>query len=405
MTRTKVVCATVKAALIPAGTTLLLAAASTANAQSFFASNVTEPAAGVDRGSTSNVSKLDDPTKFLTFDTFGSKEIGPNIMALGQISPDLLFDEDQLDVISVIAGPSVDDALELWAVGIGYRVPIANGVLGYANFTHSDVELGSADTSALEITGTLRVGAIGLRHTKARENDAKIVSSIEFVGRQAEGTFLGMPNLDENLRLLRATVLYQQGLPNLFQRRFAAAVTKGIEGLGASEPDNPLASSPGATPDFLRASFSVEVSLPLSEMWVFNAGLVGQWSGDSLPVSQQCGYGTNAYARGFDQSYVRGDQCLGSRVELAYNVQLPKFDDTGIQFTQAYFGVDQGRFWNTENALLPSRTDDWSSASVGVRTIQGDFIGEVSLTHVFDQPTGAPPQDQTRFWVRTGIRF
>ncbi len=397
-------CAVAKAFCL-AATLFLFATASTSHAQSFFASNVSEPAAGVDRGSTSNIQKLDQPTTFLTFDTYGSEDVGPNILSIGRITPDLFIEADQLDIVGVIAGPSADDNLELRAGGMGYRARLGEGIVGYANYTQSDVTLGSSDMIVLDITGTLRVGAIGVRHTAPRENESEITSSVELVARQAEGTLLGTPTIDEDLRLLRAAVLYQQGLPNLFQRRFAAAITKGLDALGASSPDNPLASAPGATSDFLRTSLSAEISLPLSELWVVNAGLIGQWSGDSLPVSQQCGYGTNAYARGFDQTFVSGDQCLGSRFELAYNVQPPSLVDEGLQFTQAYFGVDVGRLWNNENAILPSRTDEWSSASLGVRTIQGDFIGEVSLTHIFDQPIGPAPQDQTRFWVRAGVRF
>ncbi|MBT8414856.1 MAG: hypothetical protein KJO30_11045 [Boseongicola sp.] len=400
-----VFCARGKSAALTALTSLILALPNAAHAQSFFASNVTDPAAGVDRGSTSNIRKLDEPTTFLTFDTYGSTEVGPNILGLGHVSPDLFLNNDQLDVVGVIAGPSDDDDLELTAGGIGYRFSISESLLGFANFTQSDVTLGSPETIALNITGTLRVGALGLRHTSKRENEAQLTSTVELIGRHSDGTLLGMPSIDEDLRLLRASVLYQQGLPNLFQRRFAAAVTKGLDALGASEPGNPLASTPGATSDFLRASFSTEVSLPLSDMWVANAGLVGQWSGDSLPVSQRCGYGTNAYARGFDQTYVSADQCLGSRVELAYNVQPPSQDDKGIVFTQAYAGIDFGRFWNNTNSILPSRADDWSSASLGLRTIQGDYIGEISITHIFDQPTGPAPQEQTRLWIRSGIRF
>ena len=403
--RTKSLCASGKAAVILALTTLIVASASAASAQSFFASNVTDPAAGVDRGSTSNIRKLDKPTTFLTFDTYGSEDIGPNIIWLGHVSPDVFLNEDQLDVVGVIAGPSGDDDLELQAGGVGYRAPLSDSILGFANYTQSDVTLGGPDTIALDITGTLHVGALGLRHTSKRQDEAQLTSTVEFIGRQSSGTFLGMPNIREDLRLLRASVLYQQGLPNLFQRRFAAAVTKGLDGLGASDPGNPLASTLGATSDFLRASFSAELSLPLSEVWVANAGLVGQWSGDSLPISQRCGYGTNAYARGFDQTYVSADQCLGSRIELAYNVQQPSRDDEGIVFTQAYVGIDFGRLWNNANAFLPSRTDEWSSVSLGARTIQGDFIGEVSITHILDQPIGPAPQDETRLWVRSGIRF
>ena len=377
-----------------------------AAAQSFFASNISEPAAGVDRGSTSGIRKLDTRTGFLTFDTYGSEDVGPYILGLGYVVPDLAVAGDQLDVVGVIAGPSVRDGLELQAYGIGYRFPLAmSGTVAFANASYSDVVLGTQESLSFDVAGDLFTSAIGVRRTAQLEGEARLTSTVEMVARRARGSVLGAPSIDEELRLLRVSTVYQQGLPNLFQRRFAAAVTVGLDGLGASPADNALASSPGATSEFVRASFSAETSIPFNEMWVVNAGVVGQFSPDSLPVSQRCGYGTNAYSRGFDQTYVLGDECIASRAEIAFNVQAPTLQSDSFSFTQAYFGVDYGRLWNNANGVLPSRTDQWSSGSLGLRTIQGDFAGEVALTRIFDQPMGAGQQDSYRAWVRAAIRF
>ena len=100
-----------------------------------------------------------------------------------------------------------------------------------------------------------------------------------------------------------------------------------------------------------------------------------------------------------------GDQCIGTRIELAYNVEDPKVDTSGIRFTQAYFGVDVGRLWNNANLLSPSSSNNWSSGSLGLRTIQGDLIGEAVVTRIFNDPGGTAPQDRTRFWLRAGLRF
>lgn len=384
---------------------LLTFTAAKVEAQSFFASIVTDPAAGVDRGSTSGIRKLDEPTGFLTLDTYGAEEIGPSILGFGYVLPEALATGDQLDLAAVVAGPSEDDTPELLAGGLGYRYFLGNGVTGYVNVNYSDITLGSEASLAADIKGELLSASFGLRREVSRGETGKLVTTLEGVGRSARGTVLGFPVTDEDLRLLRVAALYEEGIPFLAQRRFAAAVTKGFDGFGASPAFNPLASAPGVTSDFLRASFSAEFSLPFSKEWVGNAGLIGQWSNDSLPISQRCGYGTNSYARGFDQSFVNGDQCLGSRVELAYNLQFPTVDEGKITFTQAYFGVDVGRVWDNANVLLPASGDSWSSGSLGVRTIQGDFIGEAVFSRIFNEPTGITEQDQSRFWVRAAWRF
>ena len=161
----------------------------------------------------------------------------------------------------------------------------------------------------------------------------------------------------------------------------------------------------GASSEFLRISASAETSIPLPRRFVLNAGVIGQWSDDSLPISQRCGYGTNAYARGFDRSYVNGDRCLGGRTELAYNIELPDLTSEKFNYTQGYVGIDFGWVQDNPTFAMPRLIDTWSSGSLGVRTLRGDFIGEVSVTQIFDQPTGATEQQQTRFWLRGAARF
>jgi hemolysin activation/secretion protein len=141
-------------------------------------------------------------------------------------------------------------------------------------------------------------------------------------------------------------------------------------------------------------------------LFTVNLGLIGQFTNDSLPISQRCGTKTNEYTRGFDQGYVNGDRCWGGRVELAYNVMPPKpMSNGGLAFTQAYFGIDGGQVEDVPNAILPGTIDNWSSASLGVRTLYGDFIFEASLTRILDKPVGVIDQKDARLWVRGTVRF
>ena len=375
-------------------------------AQSFFATVVVDPSVGVDRGSAAQIQKLPDPTTFLTFDTYGAKDIGRSIASIGVVRPDLVMPGDQLDLVAVIAGPSADGGEELLAGGFGYRFPLGDtGWTGFVQADHANVTLGTEANLLLDAVGSRSAMTVGARRTKELSNDAKLIFAVELGARQAEGSILGTTVLDEEVRFLRASVLYEQGIPFLFQRRFSAAVTKGFDGFGASPTFNPLATYPGASTDFLRASASAEFSVPVSASLVVNAGVVGQWTSDSLPVSQRCGYGTNSYMRGFDLGYVSGDQCIGGRAEIAYNVELPSEGDERLIFTQAYAGIDSGWLQNNANALVPEVSDEWSSGSIGIRTIRGDFIGEISATRIFDQPAGTVPQSRNRLWLRAAVRF
>ena len=375
-------------------------------AQSFFSTIVVEPVVGVDRGSTLNIQKLDIPTAFLTFGTYGSEDIGQLVGGLGYAYPDLLIAGDQLDFAGVVAGPSDDGGHELLAGGVGYRVPIGDGqtyLFGGADF--GNIRLGTSENLALGTLGNRASWVVGLRRSIELDQNTDLTTSFEMVRRSATGEILGTTVIDEDLRFVRLAVLYNKGAPFSFQRRFSAAVSKGFDAFGASPPINPYSSLPGASSDFLRLSFSAEASIPLPRRLVANLGLIGQWSNDSLPLPQRCGYGTNSYSRGFDRSYVNGDQCLGTRTELAYNFELPNPRDERTKFTQGYVGVDFGWVEENPNAVIPRTTETWSSGSLGVRTLRGDFIGEISLTRIFDQPASVVPQDRNRLWARGAIKF
>lgn len=381
-----------------------------AAAQSFFGTVITDPTVGADQGSASRVRPVDDITGYLTFDTFGSEDVGPVTLGAGLSLPNLAADGDQLDVVFVLGGPSETKAPELEAGGFSYRLPLGvDGTMLFTTFNHGEVTLGTARSLAFDITGSRTTFAIGANHSWQLGQTARVTVEGEIAARDVQGDAFGVATIDESLRYARLSLLYEQGIPLLFQRRLAVSVTKGIPGFGASPAQNPLSSIPGATSDFLRLAFSAEASVPLSTDFVANVGLIGQWTEDSLPASQRCGFATNGYARGFDVGFVNGDRCLGARTELAYNIELPDLNAVAegapTLFTQAYFGVDFGILENVGNASVAGTSDAWSSASIGIRTLRGNFIGQVSVTQVLDAPAGLVQQADTRLWLRMAIAF
>lgn len=376
------------------------------HAQSFFTNLGTDPSTGVDRGSASNIRKVDQRTGFLTFSSIGAEEIGPYIASATIAWPDLLRTGDQLDLVLVLGGLSESGGLELEAAGLGYRQDLpGTGVTLYFNADHGAYELGSASSLALDIGGSQTNAAIGARKVWALSDNARLTGSLELALRDSRNEILGTVYSEERLRMLRAALKLERGRPFLFQQRYGVSVTKGFDGFGASPSGSLSGSAPGVATDFLRLAYSAEASVPLSMRFLVNAGVVGQWTTDSLPVSQRCGYGTNAYARGFDQSYVNGDRCLGTRVELAYNLLLPDPRAKMLDLRQAFVGLDGGSIEDLANAVVPGTSDRWSSVSAGVRMARGDFLGEVSVTHILDEPAGAFPQDETRLWLQAAIRF
>lgn len=380
--------------------------ASDGRAQSFFVDLGTDPATGVDRGSASVVSKVSKRTGFVTFSSTGAEDIGPYIASATLALPDAVQAGDQLDLVLVMGGMSQDNRPELGAAGIGYRVALPDtGLTFFANVDHSAYRIGSATGIALNARGTQTNMAVGIRNLVELSDDSRLTLSLELAARDSHSVALGATQTDERLRMIRAALRYDAGRPFGLRKRFGLSVTKGLGGLDATARGNPLASAKGTNPEFLRAAFSAETSVPLSLRYVVNAGVIGQWTADSLPVSQRCGYGTNAYARGFDRSYVNGDRCFGGRAELAYNVKLPDPRARRMDLGQLWLGVDGGWVEDLANSATARTFDTWSSIAAGYRMARGDFIGELAVSHVLDMPTGAFRQKDTRLWLQAAMRF
>jgi hemolysin activation/secretion protein len=385
---------------------LAFAATGAAHAQTFFGTVGDGVTVGVDRGSTVLLPDVDVPTGFVTFDTYGSEDIGPDIGSLSFALPDALSTGDQFDILGLLAGSVTEGETELVAGGVGYRFPLDGEALsGFVNADYADVVLGGDVNRALDAKGSRANLSFGVRRVWEISEISDVEGTVELRARHSSGDILGRQVLDENLRILRAAVLYESGVPFGFRKRAAVGVAKGLDGLGSSEEGEVTNSIPGASPTFLRVSLAGEASLPLSERWVVNGGIAGQWADATLPLSERCGYGTNAYSRGFDVTLVNGDKCLGSRIEGAYFLRIPSMTNPAAPIVQGFAGLDFGGIWNVGNIYVPADSQTWSSATIGVRAMTTRTVAEITVSRILDDFTGIIPQDETRVWFRLASRF
>lgn len=375
-------------------------------AQSAFVPMTVREAVGIERGSTALIGPVDKRTFFATFDTFGSEDIGPSIMSAAAALPGLIVEGDQLDAVAVLGGPVETGRQELVAGGLGYRIKLSrSGPTLFVNGDYADVTLGSAESRALDSKGENWNLTFGARHVWALSPAASVTGELSFIAREWNGEVLGMPVIDEDLRVLRAGLSYVSSTPNGPRKRLGVIVHKGLAGLGSSDSENPMASLPGASADFLTASFSAEAAMPLSSQWVVSIGAIGQWSDAPLPFSQRCGYGTNEFSRAFDRTFVNGDRCLGGRGEIGYNLPAPTLTGGFLAFAQVFAAADAGWLWNVGSDAAPAWQDTWSSVYAGLRAATSRSIAEITLSRIVDEPEGLVEQAETRFWIRSAVRF
>ena len=383
---------------------ILVGRANPAIAQTFFGDLGEGVTVGVDQGSTSLLPEVDTTTTFLTFDTYGSSAVGRDIWSASLALPNILADGDQLDMVFVPGGLGGDRGAELLAFGLGYVGPLGNSGLEWMlRGDHGNLLPGGAASSAVDLRLASTNLSLGLRQTWRPAEDKTLRATIEFKSRNTRGTTLGGTVLDEELQVIQASFRQETGVPFGFRTRMGVSLAHGLNTLPAGVPVNPVASLPGASSEFLRFSAAAEMSLPVSPRWVINAGVAAQWADTSLPLSERCGYATNAFSRGFDQTVVNGDRCIAGRVEAARYLFIPTADNPDQALVQGFAGLDGGIVHNLANPVLPALTDGWSSISIGVRFLQGGTVGEVAVSKVLNDFAGQEPTP--RFWLRFGLRM
>lgn len=361
---------------------------------------------GVERGSTAMIGQVDKDTYFLTFDTFGAEDIGPSIASAAAAVPGIVLQGDQFDSVVVLGGPFETGEREVLALGLGYRLKSsATGPTFFINGDYADVELGSPESKALGLRGANWNLNVGARQNWALSPSSNVGAELSFTAREWKGEALGTEVLDEDLRILRARLTYSAMSPTGVSTRLGAILYKGLPGLGASPSNNPMASLRGASSDFFTASFSADLAMPLSPQFVFSAGAIGQWSDSSLPFSQRCGYGTNEFSRAFDRAFVNGDNCLGVRGEIAYNVPASILFGLSISLLQLFAAADTGKLWNVGGGGVPASDDTWGSVYGGLRILTAKTISEISLSRIVDGVQGPIEQDTVRLWFRSAVRF
>ncbi|MBO6726070.1 MAG: hypothetical protein JJ911_10465 [Rhizobiaceae bacterium] len=360
-----------------------------------------------DVGSIAPFGDVTKNTYFLTYTTFGTEEIGPSVGAFGAALPGVLGPGSQVNMAFVLAGPSVDGLPEAGGAGFRYRQKLASAP-HLSFFVEADavrVRLGSARGVAVGALGWRANMAVGVQRETALTPTSRLSMTLEFERRRTTAEVLGTSALDERLYILHGRLVYSSAQSASSRRSIELEISKGLDAFGSTGNANPLASRPGAAAAFLKASVTASATLPIAATLSFKNNIHAQWADRALPVSQRCGYGTNVFSRGFDTSFIGGDQCIALSHEIAFNVPAVRLGKVGLAFLQPYAALDYGITRDLGGAFGASPIGRWSNVSAGIRFGTKGSISELSLSRILLAPTGRPEQPATRAWFRSAVRF
>ena len=72
-------------------------------------------------------------------------------------------------------------------------------------------------------------------------------------------------------------------------------------------------------------------------------------------------------------------------MELGYTFEMPDPRAERLVYSQGFVGIDGGRVESLGNALSAGGTDNWASLSVGLRSLRGNFLGEIAASRILER--------------------
>ena len=253
-----------------------------------------------------------------------------------------------------VALPTDIDRFQLY--GFGHSQPIGtNGttIQVYGSYLRTrPLGLG------LDIRGQAYSLGTQISHPLIRGYRQNLYISASLDGLNSHNAFFGQEISNERTRVVRGALAYS--LTTDRSALLASATGSfGLSGLGARE--DPLL----AKADFRKVNLKLGYNYALTSNWVLRLNGSAQLTGDLLPASEQFSLGGEEFGRGYEASYLVGDEGYGVSGELAYVVTkgLPP----ALANAEVYGFADKGGVRYHARLGLPHEDLSLASAGGGVR--------------------------------------
>ena len=290
---------------------------------------------------------------------------------------------------------------ELQYIAASYRqVLTSEGLTAFANASYG---VGRPGTELLRLQNYRTRSATfdaGLFYPVIRSREANLtVSGLGFVTDDDSFIFAGAPFTHDRLRGFRVKADADWADSFLGINQVNVTVSHGIQGLGSTTNDNPIASRPfTGRVDFSKAEGTFSRLQPLFANFSMFLAAYAQYAGTPLLVSEQCSYGGRFFGRAFDPSQLLGDHCWAVLGELRYDIATPWKQLTRLQL---YGFADHGETYILQPAPGTPARDHGTSAGAGVRAAWEDtFTADLSVAKAIDGP-----RDDWRAFVILGAKY
>ena len=229
--------------------------------------------------------------------------------------------------------------------------------------TYSDAHPGLFLLKLIHFVTNGTTARIGVEHPLIRARNENLVLDFYATGQWLDSKLFSFTNSSDRLYLLSPGATYwrydDKGLSSV-----SLHLTQGLDVFDATTSDSPRRSRSAGSGVFTAVNLSATRLQELGSGFEGLLSATGQLSSHALLASQECGYGGNAFGRGFDDSEFIGDACVLGSAELRYNVS-----HVGPLEAVQLYGFGDAGYLERRGKLLPfeTRSDTAYSAGAGLR--------------------------------------
>jgi hemolysin activation/secretion protein len=287
---------------------------------------------------------------------------------------------------------------ELNYIAASYKqVLTAEGLAAFVSASDGFGRPGTAQLDILQYKTKTLYGDAGLSYPVIRTREKNLtLTGLFFASDSTSDTNTASPFQEDRLRGTRFKVDADMADAWRGINQFNVTVSQGINGLGSTSNNNPLASVLGGHVDFTKIEATANRTQPLYGAFSLYLAGYGQYATTALLTPEQCSFGGRFFGRAFDPSQVLGDSCYMGNAELRYDLPLM------WQLSQAQlYGFTDGA--ELFSHVLPGfGTPAWQQAASAGGGLRLGWLSNVNADLTVAKALDGPRNDTRFFFAVTG---
>ena len=295
----------------------------------------------------------------------GSKAIGPYRVQIDAALNNLIGAEERL----ALFGVRVPDGEELAYLAWRFDIPLTSDGLNFGfDIARSHSKVGTPALVAIDYQTDGWTGSFAFTYPWIRSRSENLYFAAGVGYKDLVADIIATEFTHDTMTMIVLGVDYDthDRWGGLLQA--AATLHIGLDVFDATQSNDPKASRPGASGEFLRLEGTVSRLQALRRWpWLQIYGeIAAQIADGSLLVSEQCGYGGGHIGRAYDPYEIAGDHCIKGLTELRYDLPINGWGDKWALNMAQFYGLADFGYVLKSGDLLPGENRDDVGASVGL---------------------------------------